>query len=67
MKTIKTTQEKRNQYIKFTSKDKAFLKKIIGGEGEDQETDDPNAKCAYNIKDISALDEETYSIISIQV
>ncbi|MCU4166076.1 hypothetical protein [Carboxylicivirga caseinilyticus] len=44
MKTIKTTQEKRNQYIKFTSKDKAFLKKIIGGEGEDQETDDPERK-----------------------
>nr|WP_319399629.1 hypothetical protein [uncultured Carboxylicivirga sp.] len=34
MKTLKTTQEKRNQYKKFTSKDNAFLKKIIGGDGD---------------------------------
>lgn len=40
MKTIKTTQEKRNQYIKFNSKDNAFLKKIIGGEGDNYEDEE---------------------------
>jgi len=40
MKTIKTNSEKRDQYMKFTSKDNAFLKKIIGGEGETYEDDE---------------------------
>ena len=35
MKTIKTTWKKHDQYKKFSAKDKNFLKKIIGGEGNE--------------------------------
>ncbi len=40
MKTFKLSSKKRNQYKKFNAKGHDFLKKIIGGEGDQYDKQD---------------------------